>query len=419
MTGTASSLTERSRHREEPSLAARLRRAEVRRKSAAFLLVLPLLLFVIVSFVIPIGMLVFQSVDNREVRQGLPRTIAAISKWDGRSLPDESVFAAFVLDVREGAQSTAFQSAARRLNYEIPGYRGLMLGTARRIDTITAGPYRDALIAIDARWSDRNYWTTIQRNRWSFTDHYYLTTFDLRRDVDSRIVAAPANQRIYVEVFARTFEIGLVVTLACLIIGYPVAFLLATLPTRISNLLMIMVLLPFWTSLLVRSTAWVVLLQRQGLLNDALVWMGLVSERVSLIFNRPGLLIAMTHVLLPFMILPLYSVMKGVDPVYSRAAISLGASPSRAFVTVYVPQTAPGIGAGCLLVFILAIGYYITPELIGGGGDQMVSHFIAIFTNQIIDWGQASATAMILLLVVGLLYAIYSRFFGIDRMKLG
>jgi putative spermidine/putrescine transport system permease protein len=181
---------------------------------------------------------------------------------------------------------------------------------------------------------------------------------------------------------------------------------------------MILVLLPFWTSLLVRSTAWVVLLQRQGLLNDALVWLGLINERVSLIFNRPGLLIAMTHVLLPFMILPLYSVMKGVDPRYVRAAISLGATPLRAFFTVYVPQTRPGIGAGCLLVFILAIGYYITPELVGGGGDQMVSHFIAIFTNQIINWGEAAAMAMVLLMAVAILYAIYSRFFGIDRVKL-
>jgi putative spermidine/putrescine transport system permease protein len=400
------------------SLPERLRRAELRRKTGAFLLVVPLLLFVIVSFIIPIGMLVFQSVDNREILDGLPRTVAAIAAWDGQSLPDEPVFAALATDLREGSQATSFQSAARRLNYEIPGYRSLLLTTARSIDSVGSAPYREALTAIDPRWSDRAYWAAIYRNRSPITDHYYLATFDLRRDADSHIVAAPASQRVYIAVFVRTFWIGLLVTLFCLAIGYPVAFLLATLPVRISNLLMIMVLLPFWTSLLVRSIAWVVLLQRQGLLNDALVWSGLINERISLIFNRPGLLIAMTHVLLPFMILPLYSVMKGVDPRYVRAAISLGAAPFRAFLTVYVPQTLPGIGAGCLLVFILAIGYYITPELVGGGGDQMVSHFIAIFTNQIINWGQAAAMAIVLLAAVAILYAIYSRFFGIDRLKL-
>jgi putative spermidine/putrescine transport system permease protein len=400
------------------SLPARLRRAELRRKTGAFLLVVPLLAFVIVSFIIPIGMLVYQSVSNREVVGGLPRTVAAIATWDGQSMPDETVFAALATDVREGGEATSFQSAARRLNYEIPGYRSLLLTTARNIDAVGSGPYRDALMAIDPRWGDRGYWAAIYRNRSPITDHYYLATFDLRRDAESHVVAAPENQRIYVAVFLRTFWIGLLVTLACLAIGYPVAFLLATQPARISNLLMIMVLLPFWTSLLVRSTAWVVLLQRQGLLNDALVWSGLINERISLIFNRPGLLIAMTHVLLPFMILPLYSVMKGVDASYTRAAISLGATPLRAFLTVYVPQTLPGIGAGCLLVFILAIGYYITPELVGGGGDQMVSHFIAIFTNQIINWGQAAAMAIVLLAAVAILYAVYSRFFGIDRLKL-
>jgi putative spermidine/putrescine transport system permease protein len=400
------------------SLPARLRRAELRRKTGAFLLVVPLLLFVIASFIVPICMLVFQSVNNREIRDGLPRTVAALAGWDGQSLPAESAFAALATDVREGSQAISFQSAARRLNYEIPGYRSLLLNTARSIDNVGPGPYREVLTALDPRWGDRAYWAVIYRNRSPMTDHYFLATFDLRRDADSHIVAAPENQRVYVAVFVRTFWIGLLVTLFCLALGYPVAFLLASLPARISNLLMIMVLLPFWTSLLVRSTAWVVLLQRQGLLNDALVWSGLVNERISLIFNRPGLLIAMTHVLLPFMILPLYSVMKGVDPSYTRAAISLGATPLRAFFTVYVPQTLPGIGAGCLLVFILAIGYYITPELVGGGGDQMVSHFIAIFTNQIINWGQAAAMAIVLLAAVAILYAIYSRFFGIDRLKL-
>src|SRR5262245_57798438 len=176
------------------ALTQRLRRAEQKRKTTAFLLVLPLFAFVMVSFVVPIGMLMYQSLANREVVGGLPHTVAAIAQWDGRSLPDEPVFAALVEDLRERDQSTSFQPAARRLNYEIPGYRSLLLATARKIDSIGDPPYRDALIAIDPRWSEREYWAAIQRNRSSLTDHYFLTAFDLRRDADNRVVAMPPEQ---------------------------------------------------------------------------------------------------------------------------------------------------------------------------------------------------------------------------------
>jgi putative spermidine/putrescine transport system permease protein len=213
-------------------------------------------------------------------------------------------------------------------------------------------------------------------------------------------------------------EVAFVVTLLAFLLGYPVAFAMAKLKGRWAALVAACVLIPLWTSVLVRSYAWIVLLQRNGIVNNALVDAGLISEPLRLLYTQGAVTLAMTHVLLPFMILPLYSVMKGVDPSYTRAAISLGATPLRALLTVYVPQTLPGIGAGCLLVFILAIGYYITPELVGGGGDQMVSHFIAIFTNHIINWGQAAAMAIVLLAAVAVLYAIYSRFFGIDRLKL-
>ena len=241
----------------------------------------------------------------------------------------------------------------------------------------------------------------------------------LIRNASGEIVGVPENRALYVGVLGRTLWMSLLVTVSCLILGYPVAWLLATLPMRTSNMLMILVLLPFWTSLLVRTCAWMLVLQKEGVVNDVLVWLHLVPEPVQLVFNRFGVIISMTHILLPFMILPLYSVMKGIPPDFMRAAISLGANPAEAFYKVYVPQTMPGIGAGCLLVFILAIGYYITPALLGSPTDQMLSYFIAFFTNNTINWGMASALAVILLTATMILYVVYSRLIGFDRMKLG
>jgi putative spermidine/putrescine transport system permease protein len=246
----------------------------------------------------------------------------------------------------------------------------------------------------------------------------------MSRDEQGKIVAEPEMRQLYFltgfdSVWARTFWISALVTIFCVLLGYPVAYLLANLPLRSSNLLMILVLLPFWTSLLVRTTAWVVVLQTQGVLNDLLIFLNVIDERVQLIFNRFGVLVAMTHILLPFMILPIYSVMKNIPPSYERAARSLGATPWTAFWRVYFPQSVAGIGAGGLLVFILALGYYITPALVGGPTDQMVSYFIADHTNRSLNWGLASALGGFLLAGVLVVYVVYDKIVGIDNMKLG
>ncbi len=190
------------------------------------------------------------------------------------------------------------------------------------------------------------------------------------------MIAASEDQAIYLDVLARTFGMSLVVTLCCLALGFPLAYLLSTLPTRSSNLLMILVLLPFWTSILVRVASWIVLLQSGGLVNQALQALGLINEPLQLVFNRFGVYISMTHILLPFMVLPLYSVMKGISPIYLRAAQSLGCPPFQSFWKVYFPQTIPGVAAGSLLVFILSMGYYITPGPAGQpeGADGQLLH---------------------------------------------
>jgi putative spermidine/putrescine transport system permease protein len=186
-----------------------------------------------------------------------------------------------------------------------------------------------------------------------------------------------------------------------------------------AKLLMVLVLLPLWTSLLVRSAAWIVLLQDQGIINDMLQASGMTGAPVRLIYNRPGVIIAMTHVLLPFMVLPIVATMKTISPSHMRAAVSLGAHPAIAFWRVYLPQTLPGVAAGALLVFIMALGYYVTPALVGGADDQMLAYFIAFYTTSSSNWGLAAALGVILLGATAILYAVYSRLVGMGQVKLG
>jgi putative spermidine/putrescine transport system permease protein len=250
---------------------------------------------------------------------------------------------------------------------------------------------------------------------------HYVTALDLRYDAEGHIVSQPESRQIYVPLFLRTLGVGLAVTLICLALAYPLAYVLSSLPQRTSNLLMILVLLPFWTSLLVRTTAWIVLLQTQGAVNDLLVFTGLIddTQRLHMMHNMIGTLVAMVHILLPFMLLPLYSVMRSISPTYMRAALGLGANPVVAFWRVYAPQTVPGVGAGSLLVFILAMGYYITPALVGGRTGQLISSFIAFHMQSSLNWGLAAALGSILLAGVLALYVVYSRIIGIGNLKLG
>ncbi len=402
-------------------LKVKLRRTERMRRLTALVLVGPLFVYLMITFVFPILAMLSLGVENPEVPEVLPRTAAAVRGWDGEALPDESVAHALVSDLREAYGAKTHGKAAKRLNYDISGFRSLLMKTARDVAAIDlAVPTGlETLTAIDPRWGQHDYWVAIKKAAAPYTPFYLLAAVDRTQDVHGRILPTPAEEAIYVDVIGRTFKISLVVTLACFVLGYPLAYLLATLPTRISNLLMILVLLPFWTSLLVRTTAWTILLQDHGVLNDTARWLGLWSEPIQLVHNRIGVYIAMTHILLPFMVLPLYSVMKTISPTHMRAAASLGAPPALAYWRVYVPQSMPGIGAGCLLVFILALGYYITPALVGGPRDQMLSYFIAFFTNQTLNWGMAAALSIILLALVLMLFAVYHRMVGVDNMKLG
>jgi putative spermidine/putrescine transport system permease protein len=262
---------------------------------------------------------------------------------------------------------------------------------------------------MDERWAELGYWQAIAKNGSRWTPDYLLASVDLRRDVEGHIVKVDEDSAAYSKILLRTFEMSAIVTLCALLLGYPLAYWLSTLSARKANMFMILVLVPFWTSVLVRSASWIVLLQNNGLVNRALMGLGVIDAPLPLLFNRLGVIIAMVHILLPFMILPLYSVMKSVPGTYLRAAVSLGSSPLAAFFRVYVPQTYPGIGAGGLLVFILSIGYYVTPALLGGADDQMLSYYIARYTNVNVNWGMACALGAVLLSATLVLYALYRK----------
>jgi len=402
-------------------LKVSLRRAMRLNRIKAVALVAPLLLFILVSFLIPIVEMTWRSVDNPELGEAIPQTLALLDQWDGDATPPEEVYATLAQEMAEGRKARTIGKVGARLNREVSGTRSLINKTVRRIVKIEEGPYKQAFVDIDKRWGDAALWKHIKRIGQPYTTAFYAASFDMAYDENGSLYQLPDKERIYVSLFGRTLWISLLVTFFCVLLGYPVGYLLATLPLRTSNLLMILVLLPFWTSLLVRTSTWIVILGKNGVLNDTLVWIGIVSDnnRLEMMFNQVGVVVAMTHILLPFMVLPLYSVMKTIPPSYMRAARSLGANPLEAFIKVYVPQTLPGIGAGSILVFIVAIGYYITPALVGGQSGQMISNLIAYHMQSSLNWGLAAALGAILLAGVLALYWLYNRIVGIDNMKLG
>jgi putative spermidine/putrescine transport system permease protein len=408
-----------------------IRLAQRRARFRAFLLVFPLLAFVLITFVFPILQLLHSSMYNpgftihEDVQTKVQTPIMVnLQEWFGENppgtAPDEAAFAALVDDLKVLKEFRAAGQVGTRINYELSGSRSLFTKSARNSDKLTP-PFRDAVLGLDEEWGNPELWTVMRGASSAYTANFYLAALDRARDINGEIIHLEEDRRIYLALFERTFILSLLITAICLVMAYPVAHLLATLPLRYSNLLMILVLLPFWTSLLVRTTSWIVLLQSQGVINDALVGAGVIADesRIQMIYNQMGTVIAMTHILLPFMILPLYSVMRPINPSYVRAARSLGANSWTAFWRVYFPQTIPGIGAGVLLVFILAVGYYITPALVGGADGQLISNLIAFHMQKSLNWSLAAALASILLAGVLVLYWLYDRLIGVDNLKLG
>lgn len=400
-------------------LKAALARAQRRSKIRAFLLVFPLLAFVVLSFIVPIFQMLERSIENDLFSRNAP----TLAKWfednPSGSAIDEPAYVALVTDLVVMNNAKTSGEAGLRVNFTYPGASSLIKIGAREASKMEA-PFKDKMVAVNPQWADPRLWESLRAASSKWTTDFFMASSDLQHAADGGLEQVAPNQRIYLYLFIKTFVLSAIITAICLLLAFPIAHMLATLPMSKSNLLMILVLLPFWTSLLVRTTAWIALLQQQGVVNDGLVATGLIADqsRIAMIYNQTGTIIVMTHILLPFMVLPLYSVMKVIPPSYARAARSLGATSWTTFRRIYLPQTLPGIAAGSLLVFILAVGYYITPALVGGADGQLISNFIAFHMSKS-NWSMAAALSAILLAVVLILYWLYDRLVGIDRLKLG
>ena len=400
-------------------LKAALATAQARARRKAFFLVAPLLLFVLITFILPIGQMLTRSLYH----DGFSAVTPNLGQWfaanpEGTE-PDEAAFAALAADLAKMKADKTAGEAGTRMNYTVPGTRSLFTSTARGADKLQP-PFKEALLAEDKKWGDPIIWTAMRAASSPWTTDFYLIATDRQRTADGGIEKVPENERIYLWLFGKTFVLSGLITFICLLLAFPIAHLLATLPMAKANLLMILVLLPFWTSLLVRTTSWIVLLQGQGVVNNILVSLCIVGDdgRLAMIYNQTGTIIVMTHILLPFMVLPLYSVMRTIKPTYARAARSLGATSWTTFRRIYLPLTLPGIGAGALLVFILAVGYYITPALVGGADGQLISNLIQFHMSKS-NWSLAAALSGMLLAGVLVLYWLYDRLIGIDKLKLG
>ena len=402
-------------------LEVSLKKAERRNKIRAVLLVAPLFLFILIIYVFPIGEMLFRSIDDRKISGMLPKTFKAMEKWDAKDLPEELVYTALYEDLSYLKETKTYGQIIARLNYEKSGFSSLIKKTVRKINKFEEGNYKEQFINVHKRWGQMEYMGALKNTAPKWTFAKYLKGVDLKFDQEREIIQVPEDRRIHKILWMRTINVALWVTVFCFVLAYPIAHLLATLPMKYSNLLMICVLLPFWTSLLVRTSSWMVLLQQQGPINDLIVWLGIAANdnRPELMYNVIGTFVAMTQILLPFMVLPLYSVMKTISPSLMRAGKSLGGTPLIAFYRIYFPLTVPGIGAGCLLVFILSIGYYITPALVGGASGSLISNTIAYHMKSSLDWAFASALGAMLLIGVLIIYWIYNKLVGIDNIKLG
>ncbi|WP_136622634.1 MULTISPECIES: ABC transporter permease [Mesorhizobium] len=394
------------------SAAVSYRREMRRREARRGVLVAPLFLYLTLIFLIPIVIMLTRSIEDPEVSLVLPKTADLIQRWDGTDLPSEEVFTAFAADIRQAVTDRSLGQAGSRLNYAIPGFQSLLSKTGQKISDVPTDDAAEALSQIDHRWTDNRYWLALRNASSTYSLFYFRIALGL-----SNTESASEGRGFYLDVLVRTLWMTLVVTSFCVILGYPLAYFLAHVSDALRNKLILLVLLPFWTSLLVRTTAWFVLLQKHGLVNDMGIFLGLWSQPLDLIYNRFAVYVAMTHVMLPFMVLPLYSVMLKIPSTYMNAAATLGAHPFRAFREVYLPLSFPGLGAGILLVFIVTLGFYITPALLGGPADQMLSYYIAQNASNFGNWGLAAALSVLLLAVVGVGIVLLGRLRAANIMR--
>ncbi len=403
-----------------------LKNALFRHKLRAFLLIAPLLFFFIAAYILPIFSVLYKSVNNDVIYEIIPQTAEMLVKWEpdpNIGLP-EAIYASFAREMLVAVKQRNHGRIGVHLNKDIGGLASKFRRLGRQIkkwDFDDGQSFKNKFIQADKVWGDINLWMEIKLYSTRFTFGNFARALDGRL-TSSGFELRPQSERFLIKLFNRTLQLSFLITFVAFVLGYPIAWLMSNVKTKTANLLMILVLLPFWTSLLVRTASWRVLLQDTGVLNSFLLW---INEAVpflfrgapyDLMYNQLSVVIAMTHILLPFMILPIYSVMKTISPSYAKAARSLGANDWTTFWRVYFPLTLSGVGAGGTLVFILSVGYYITPAIVGGTDGIFISNSIAnyIKTNQ----GLGAALASILFVCVLFIYFAYDKVIGLDKTKL-
>ena len=395
---------------------------EVRkRRLQAFLFVVPLLVFIMFAFIAPITTMLYRSVHNPTVANLVPETLAALENWSGEGMPEDTVLINFATEMKRMANERTSGQLADEINRALPGMSSVVKSTARTLrrveDSNLAANGAMLLLAANDRWSDPATWRAVRDSGPIYSSSYYLTAVDMERTTDGGIV--PRDTQIYKKLYTKTLKMALVITILTVFLGYPLAFFMAHASSGLANFLMVFVLLPFWTSLLVRTTAWIALLQTNGVINSTLLGLGITDQPIEMLYTQFATIIAMTHILLPFMVLPLYAVMRGIDNSFMRAAISMGSRPLGAWYKIYLPMSLPGLSAGALLVFIISVGYYITPALVGGVDGQMISNIIAFHMQQSNNWELAAALGSLLLIMILVLYWLFDKFVGTDNIKLG
>lgn len=390
-------------------LAKRFRRNRLRADAISIAFLLPLLLFLGFFFLVPIGATLKESVSDRDVRLALPMTADKLQRMAWATLPDPDLIATFSAELSKAKTEDTVGAVARRMNTEISGFRSLIGKTARAVAEKPVATIAD-LKSVDRRWGEVKYWSALKNASSSPSPYYVLAALDLKRGVDGSIERQPADLAIFVPILVRTLVVSLAVTLICMVMAVPTAYFLVGLRGWRAGLGLFLVMLPFWTSALVRITGWTVILQKDGLLNQLLMAIAPISAPLDMMYTEFSMYVGLVHLMLPFMIVPIYSAMRQIDPATVKAALSLGARPAAAFRRVFLPQCVSGIGAGAAIVFILTLGSYTTPVLLGGAGEQMVSYFISFYTNQMLNWNMGAALSVMLLAVTIVACLIGRRF---------
>lgn len=379
-----------------------------RAKAAIMLLAFPVLAYALV-YLMPLGMMMGRSIDNSAVS-----SVFHELREVGENSNKDTLASALLVDL-DKADRRKIAEAGRNLNQELSGFRSLLISTGKSANEIPHSMVK--LVEFDSRWGEERFWKTLGESISPYTWRHFKKAFGLSSD-ESNELSYSEEDAIYIKIMLRTIIIATQVTALTLVVGYPLAYAVANGSPFFSRLVLTLVLLSFWASILARTTAWVVLLQTEGVVNNLLLSLHVISEPLQLIFNRFGAVVAMTHVLLPFAIMPIINTMKGIPRSQSDASLSLGAGRVETFAKVYFPQTLRGVFVGGGTVFILALGFYVTPALTGGPSDQMLSYYIAGFVRQTLNWGMASVLSVMLFGCVLVIMAIGGGlYFGIKRRK--